>query len=352
MSTLFMDTTVPAGFYTQPEISTTMSFRFGIIYPMDIRALASVLKGTATYIPGVYNLTKQAKGTGGTDSARYCYSVWLRHLVMARKNGLTVLPETVAEIGPGDSLGTGLAALLSGVEKYYALDIIKYANNKKNVEILDELTRLFKKREKIPDDSEFPLIKPSLESYKFPSHILSDEHLEKAMEQRRVKSIKDDLLNMGKDTVENSHMAYFAPWHNSKIIKKESIDMLYSQAVLEHIGDLSYSYTAMHDWLKPRGFISHEIDFTSHGKTQKWNGHWAYSNFIWSLIKGKKPYLLNREPHSTHIALLEKIGFELICDIKTEDTSGITRKELAPEFRNISDDDLIICNVFIQGIKK
>ena len=54
-------------------------------------------------------------GTGGrTNSPRYCYSAWLKHLVMAHQNNLDPYPSTIAELGPGDSLGMGIAALLSG----------------------------------------------------------------------------------------------------------------------------------------------------------------------------------------------------------------------------------------------
>jgi len=81
--------------------------------------LKQLIFGMATFVPGIYQL--RAKGTGGTDSARYCYSVWLRHLVMAKRNGLNPYPRIVAELGPGDSLGIGLAALISGCDKYFAL---------------------------------------------------------------------------------------------------------------------------------------------------------------------------------------------------------------------------------------
>ena len=53
---------------------------------------------------------------------------------------------TVAELGPGDSLGTGIAALLSGVEKYYALDVKPYFNNAINLEMFDRLLELFQRR--------------------------------------------------------------------------------------------------------------------------------------------------------------------------------------------------------------
>ena len=55
------------------------------------------------------------RGTGGTGSARYCYSIWLRHLLLAHAGGMRGLPSTLAELGPGDSVGVGLAALISGV---------------------------------------------------------------------------------------------------------------------------------------------------------------------------------------------------------------------------------------------
>lgn len=44
---------------------------------------------------------------------------------MAYKNGLPVHPDTVAGLGPGDSLGFGLAALISGADKYFAFDVVE-----------------------------------------------------------------------------------------------------------------------------------------------------------------------------------------------------------------------------------
>src|SRR5215510_12622076 len=140
-----------------------------------------VLKGIATFIPGVRKLV--VKRTGGTDSARYCYAVWLRHLLMAYGNGLSVQPKIVAEIGPGDSLGIGLAALISGAEKYYAFDIVKYANCERNTMIFDELVELFAKKENIPDEIEFPNLKPHLKSYEFPAHILDEHRLTECLKQ-------------------------------------------------------------------------------------------------------------------------------------------------------------------------
>ena len=111
--------------------------------------LKQLIHGTATFMPGLNHY--HAKGTGGTDSARYCYSIWLRHLVMAKSNGLNPYPKIVAELGPGDSLGIGLAALISGCDKYFAFDVVEHANTERNVKIFDELVTLFRDRVKTPD---------------------------------------------------------------------------------------------------------------------------------------------------------------------------------------------------------
>ena len=108
----------------------------------------------------------------------------------------------------------------------------------------------------------------------------------------------------------------------------------------------------MQQWLKPKGFISHQIDFKCHETADEWNGHWTYSNLMWKLIRGKRPYLLNREPHSTHIELLKKENFKILCDIKIKSRSNINRDNLARRFRSISDDDITTSGAFIQAVKQ
>lgn len=309
----------------------------------------ALLIGVASYVPGLLKIFNI--GTGGTISARYCYTVWLRHLTIAHKNGLSPQLDTIAELGPGDSIGIGLAALISGANKYYALDAVKYARNKRNIKIFDELVTLFKAREKIPDEIEFPRIKFCLDSYDFPSHILTEKHLGEALKQDRLDSIRKALLNLDGGDENGIQISYCVPWYDLAVVKENSIDMIYSQAVMEHVDNLDYTYEVLHRWLKPSGFLSQDVDFRSHGTASKWNGHWGYSDFVWKLMRGKLPYLLNRRLHSEHINLLEKFGFKIVCDLKTKDTSGIKRESLAPKFKDMSDDDLITSTAFIQAIK-
>lgn len=308
--------------------------------------LKQALFGMVSFVPGINRLG--AKGTGGTDSARYCYSVWLRHLIMAKKNGLNPYPKVVAELGPGDSLGIGLAALISGSDKYFAFDVVEHANAKRNAAIFAELVTLFGSRTPVPGDDEFPNAKPYLEDYAFPADIFDDNRLRHALEEARTERIRGFLSTCHDH---DSPIQYKVPWYGASILAKESVDMIYSQAVLEHVDDVRDTYRAMHSWLRPTGYMSHQIDFKSHGTAEEWNGHWVYSDLMWTLIRGKRPYLLNRAPHSTHIATLIEEGFRVVCDKTIHSESRVTRDELAPRFRFMSDEDLITSGAFIQGVK-
>ncbi len=309
--------------------------------------LKQLIYGIATFVPGVNQY--RAKGTGGTDSARYCYSVWLRHLVMAKNNGLNVYPKVVAELGPGDSLGIGLAALISGCDKYFSFDVVEHSNSERNIGIFDELVALFRNRAAIPGDDEFPNVKPYLNEYDFPADILDENRLHDALEESRIKKIRDVISH---PQLNNSIVQYKVPWYDAGILEKESVDMIYSQAVLEHVDDLLDTYKSMYLWLKLTGFISHQIDFKSHGTANEWNGHWVYSDFIWMLIRGKRPYLLNREPHSTHLSILKEEGFKILCDKKIKSESRFTIDDLAPRFsKSIDEEDITTSGAFIQAVK-
>jgi len=308
--------------------------------------LKQLVYGIATFVPGVSRL--RAKGTGGTDSARYCYSVWLRHLVMAKRNGLNPYPGTVAELGPGDSLGIGLAALLSGCSAYFAFDVVEHSNAERNLQVFDELVSLFRSRAAIPGDGEFPEVKPRLDDYCFPDDIFDEKRLQDALEESRVRRIRDEI---GRPVLGNTLVRYKVPWHDAGVLERESVDMIYSQAVLEHVDDLRHAYRSMWLWLKPTGYVSHQIDFKSHGTADEWNGHWAHSDFLWKMIRGRRPYLLNREPHSSHLALLKEEGFRILCDKTIKSESTFTVDELAPRFRSFTEDDLTTSGAFIQAVK-
>jgi len=323
---------------------------------MNIRSLRvrSLVSGLISMLPGgnqwLFRRYESAQPEVGTATARYCYSVWLRHLVLANKHGvLHGIPQNVAELGPGSSLGTGLAALLSGVDRYYAFDIIPHVIEEKNTKIFDELVTLFMDRADIPDCEEYPDIVTKLDSYLFPEHILTDEILTKALDPSRIKILKNNLIDPS--GADEARISYIVPWNDALVISRESINMIISMSVMEHIDDPSGAYRAAYGWLKSDGFMSHEIDYTCHGHSTRWNGHWAYPDLVWRIIRGNRPYLINRHPHSFHMEAIREAGFQIIANEPTGDSSGFRINELAPRFRGLSEDDCSTSNAFILALK-
>lgn len=311
---------------------------------MYLRTIAQTFFGILTFIPGIYNWRAKKLGSGGSYSARYCYSVYLRHMVKANQNGLNTKPKVVAELGPGDSLGIGLMALLLGSKKYYAFDVVKFSDLSKNLVILEELIILLKQKTEIPNDDEFPRVVPKLENYAFPKNIYSDDYLKECLSKERVLKIKNALSN-------SSMIEYKAPWFNEENVQKNSVDMIISQAVLEHIDALDTTYEQLYQWLKNDGFMTHCIDFKSHGYAKTWDGHWRISKFRWFLLRGNRPYLINRAPYSIHQKLLNKYQFKIINEIPIIKKQNFGNKKLNKNIQFISKQDRQTSGIFIQVIK-
>jgi hypothetical protein len=313
---------------------------------MKIRQVAL---GIATYIPGILTLDRMRKQTGGTDSARYCYSVWLRHLVLANRNGFCRgSPRVVAEIGPGDSIGIGIAALLSGSDEYFGLDIVRYANLKRNLGVFDELVELFRNRTDIPDDPALADVKPQLSSYAFPDNILPDTHLARCLSHDRIERIR---ASISEPDASGSMIRYAAPWFTDASVQHGSVDMIFSQAVLEHVDDISAAYRSMAAWLSKNGFMSHQIDFRSHGTAAAWDGHWACPDMLWKVIRGRRPFLLNRDPFSAHEQAVRKLGFDVIHSMKVHSHPSIRRTNLASGLPPFTDEDLHTSGAFLQACR-
>lgn len=326
------------------KIITTLTH---IPFVRDHPLIFQLPAGMLCYIPGIRNIIM--KGTGGSNSSRYCYSVFLRHLVCAYQNGLSEFPQKIGELGPGDSLGIGLSALIAGTGHYHAFDVVNHSTIEQNLIIFNELVELFNRKEPIPDDIEFPRIQPSLKEYSFPHHILTDDHLTYALHSERIQSIRNIFL--GDKRTEKQKIVYSNNMNEVENLEKGTFDLILSQAVLEHIDDPTATYHSIHHLLRLGGAISHEIDFKCHRTARLWNGHWAYSDKLWRIVKGGRPYLINRYPYSKHLLLMKNAGFKIIYQKTIKDYSGIQRNDLALEWKDMSDDDLHTASAFIQAIK-
>lgn len=292
---------------------------------MNFRQLAY---GILSFVPGIPE--SLYKGTGGTGSADYCYCIWLRHLVLATEAGMTQMPRNIAELGPGDSIGVGLAALLSGSSRYLALDAMVHADTARNLRVFDELVELFQQQAPIPDRSQFPEIKLDLTDHAFPKAILDPARMHVALASDRIAWLRSLVSGERRDP---TVIDYRAPWERVDDADVESVDFLLSNAVMEHVANLPEAYNAMYRWLRPGGYASNQIDFRSHSLFKAWDGHWACPSWLWLMFVGRRHYLLNREPFTTHRNLAMSTGFyERRCErIKSTPVA----RHLARRFRGM-----------------
>jgi len=304
----------------------------------DAHRAKQIMRGLLSCVPWIE--MRLRRGTGGTNSARYCYSVWLRHLCRMQQKGLTEIPHSMAEMGPGDSLGVGLAAMLTGVQHYRVLDVDLFAKPAENLRMLEELVALFQRREAIPNESEFPKVEPKLTSYEFPAAILTSDLLSKTLHSERVAAIRNTLMNPSGDAESDDipSIRYVVPW-TDRTLPEASVDLILSQAVLEHVSNLTEIYQAFACWLKPKGIMSHVIDFSSHNVALKWNGHLTYPDLTWKLLTGRRSCLPNRFPCSDHLALLKTNGFSVLEEERIRADNTIPRAEFNPRFRDLPEDD-------------
>lgn len=313
---------------------------------MQLKA-RSIAKGLATQVPF---LARYANSRAAAEvTGRYYYSVWLRHLRQVSRVSADTDPKSVAELGPGDSLGLGLAAVLSGADRYYALDRLRYATSGHNLTILDELIELFRARAPIPGDDELPHVHPKLDDYRFPSDLLGDARLDRALEPSRLERIRR-VVGEQREADGEIEIRYFAPWDDTAEIRPEMVDWVFSQAVLEHVDDVQAAYLNLSRWLRHGGLMSHRIDYSSHGITREWNGHWTISESMWNIIRGKRAYLINRLPHSAHIAAMLRGGFHVLFEQRSAG-SACLRQKLASTYRNLGDEDLTTTGAFIVAKK-
>ncbi|NKB99378.1 MAG: methyltransferase domain-containing protein [Pseudomonadales bacterium] len=263
------------------------------------------------------------------------------------------LPKTMAELGPGASLGIGLAAMLSGVDHYVALDVVAHSNRENNLKVLDELVEIFQARS--PRRSKgWPDFDELLDERLFPSHILTNNVLERTLCKERVDSIRRAIMDPSYDA--DVSIRYGVPddasSHREGIIERESIDFVVSHSVLEHVAALDQIYGVLRSWLKPGGMMSHQIDYTGHGVSSTWNGYRSYSEYFWKLLVGKRAFLINREPHSVHVGLIKQSGFSVRRELCSYRVDGMPRHRLARRWQAISDEDLSCAGAFLQAVKR
>lgn len=301
-------------------------------------AWRAVAKGVGSFVLPSLRSTHQA---GGAITAEHCYGLCMRHYShLARWLPPGTAPRVLLELGPGSSLGTGLAAVLLGVERYVALDMEDHRDPEHDIAILHELVQLYEARTAIRAGDNGGIVFP-LPLTKAPSTEL-DPVLARTLQPDFVAGLVAELRQGW-----GQRLQFVAPWQGTTKVTPASVDWLLSHSVMEHVDDLEGTYAAFAEWVRPGGYMTHLIDFSSHTLADHWNGHWAIGDLTWSMMRGRRPYLLNRQSRSRHLDLLRANGFEVLDEIRDEPGDGLQPTDFAERFRDMQAADANVQMSFV-----
>ena len=297
----------------------------------DRSTLPLVLGGVKSYL----RLGRRYSMAGSPVDAKYAYAVWMRHVQRLAALGVNGPLNDVVEIGPGNSAATGICAILSGARSYTGLEVLDHLAADQVVRLLRETTTLFASHASIPGVDHFPKMRPVPVSLAFPAAALSRlfGHDERATDRQELLRQDVDLIATGGRR--GQLLRFHCPWSPASIAAA-SVDLIFSQAVLQEIphddtnSRLQQTFHANFSWLRPGGVASHQIDLGMYG-FEPWNVHWSWSDFRWTLIRGRRENFPNREPLSTYVTLARRAGFTIVAAQVDEET-GVPARELQPRF--------------------
>jgi len=307
------------------------------ILGMNPKTLAT---GFLSYLPGARWAYRRYGPRPGAVSALRCYGLFLKHLCVAHRHGMSDVPGSFVEFGPGSSIGAGLAALVCGAEQYYGLDAVPYLARGSSVQLFDELVELFTTRRRPPNAADFPRYADLLDARGFPSAVLPDSMLGQALGRTRIATLRRAVEQFARTGAAPGVIHYYAPWQAHESHCLASADMIMAHAVWQHVRTLPEFFSKVRAVAKPGAYITSQSSYDSHGITHEWNGHWGCSHTLWKLALGRKDFLINRMPHSAVLSMLSRHGFEVVGDLHERRPSGIPRAALNDEWQWLTDEDL------------
>lgn len=297
----------------------------------------AVAKGAVTLVPGAYSLLGAARTTPEGQPPEYFYGVWLKHLTLLDEATGCGVPRSIVELGPGDSIGVGIAALLSGSRSYVGVDARPYAVGGDNDAVANRLVEMFAARTPVIP-SGWPEFRHLLNERGFPSRLLTEERLACSLAPERVERIREAVRGVFAGR-QSRAISYRAPLSDPSAVADNSADLLLSHSVLEHVDNLPETIRSTYRWLRPGGYASHQFDLRCHDIVRRWDGHRAFGSLRWGIVVGGRR-LINRLPYSSVLHCFEDAGFRIIRADRLQREPELCRSELSKEWRDVSDDDL------------
>ena len=240
---------------------------------------------------------------GYMDDMSYVLNVFNEHVSRAGLTG-RLKGKTILELGPGDSIATALVAACYGARAILvdagAFAMTDMAGYRKLVDLLDRSGL------KPPDISAATTLEEML--------VICDAR----------------YLTQGLESFSS--------------IETGTVDLIFSQAVLEHVRKDEFLDTMRECFrvLTLEGAASHRVDLKDHlgGSANNLRFSSKYWESDWMSSSG---FYTNRIRFKEMLSIFKKAGFNIeILNADKWNESPIARKNLAEEFREIDEDDLLI----------
>ena len=251
---------------------------------------------------------------GLMDDFSYVWKVLNKHIsVLNDTNGWRGL-----ELGPGDSVLSALLAPALGSSGLTLVDSGNFANNDARIyyhniaQFLDSYPDL--RLPNIPDNS----------------------------------NVKEMLSSVG-----GSY--YTKGMYSLQGLESDSYNLIYSQAVLEHIRKEKFEDTIRecHRLLSVNGVMSHVVDFKDHLGGGLNNMRFPSSLWERDWFSADSGFYTNRIRISKMISICEDVGFVVeVNSIKRWESLPIRRDQLAKEFHDLPEDDLFVFDAHLVMRKK
>jgi SAM-dependent methyltransferase len=241
---------------------------------------------------------------GPMEQPAYAYSVFRRHFDRVRfprqQKGFTVL-----ELGPGDCLSSAMIAHAVGASACYLVDTGAFAES-------------------------------DLTPYRVMSVFLHEHGLD---------PVKMEGLSSLDELLSRCHAVYGTSGLLSlRAIPDESLDLIWSQSVLEHIKEAEF-HNVVREWrrvIRPDGVCSHHIDLKDHLGGALNN--LRFSKDLWEAeFMANSGFYTNRIRYTEMLTIFEQSGFNVeVVRADRWERLPTPREKFAEAFRDISTDELLV----------
>lgn len=264
---------------------------------MDTAIISAIAKNQLLRIkPAAERRNKRTLDAGYVPSKNSVdYATWTFENCAAQIRARRSISGTVLEVGPGGNVATTLLFLKNGCERGYCVDV-------------------------------FPLISNQAHLYRE----LADnaEDLLERIEYRCPEGIEDIGLPDG------------------------TIDIIFSNACLEHVADPAAAVRRMASLLSPGGVMTHGIDLRDHRDFARPHDFLRYPDWVWQAASSRRIHT-NRWRASDWQRAFEGAGLvDVSVDVREDlPVTDAQRRRFNRRFRNMSLDDLAILQIEITATK-